>query len=454
MCSYLSTRFLHNAKHIKLLLTTRESLDFLSHTLCVHLEKINVLDEVSSASLVKLLLPDVSEDDRSCVVKECGQVPLAMRLMCSIIKEENISINELSGELTKSTLIEVLDSESFPDDARLKTIINTSFKKLTDRTRRAFVSLSVFPGWFGLDEATAVLNAKTDVTTKKIIRSLERKSLIDCGDNFSHFTIHSLFRSFINEERKNDQAVEAVFRSAQFYFHDYYISSFKNANETFLMGPSNEASATFVDRRESILLSLTNGAKNDKLYPKAVKVLSMAELFLYAVLPDEEVLFEQLYDTAITEAKRRQIAVDEEKLLAAKAFRLWGWFSTDRQTWDYSHYTSCPNEADCPAKLQCYHAIHQLLCGQFDEGISFLSSSVDSLRRCSDEDVLKVLAYMVLEKCLKGKDDKMASHFRSLYDDWFKARTPLVSPPLQREDQSFETDNFQKFAKKDLFILL
>ena len=188
---------LTHCKHVKLLLTTRESLDYLSHKLPIFLEKINVLDEISSAHLVRLLLPDASEGDCKCVVKECGNFPMSMRLMCSIVKEANISINVLLDELSNSTIVEVLNSESFPDDFRLKSVINTSFKRLMIPERDAFVSLSVFPGWFGIKEAQAIFNVKSEVKTKQIIRSLERKSLIHCGENFSLFTVHSLLRSFI-----------------------------------------------------------------------------------------------------------------------------------------------------------------------------------------------------------------------------------------------------------------
>jgi len=124
----LIDEILVHCKQIKLLLTTRESLDFFGHSLPIHLEKINALDEVSSASLVRLLLPDVSEWDLTGTVKECGQVPLAIRLMCCIMREENISLSDLLEERKSLPLIEVLDSETFRDDLRLKCLINTSFK--------------------------------------------------------------------------------------------------------------------------------------------------------------------------------------------------------------------------------------------------------------------------------------------------------------------------------------
>lgn len=390
-------QFIHEilaqCSHIKFLLTTRASLDFLSLTNRVHLTKINVLDEVSSASLIKLLLPDVTDEDCKCIVQECGQVPLAMRLMCNIMKEEHISINELSEELRNSTLVDVLDDKSFPADIRLKILINKSFQTLPIQERRAFVSLTVFPGWFNTKEATAVLDVKTDRTTTKVIRSLERNSLINCGESFSRFTIHSLFRSFVEEQRRNDKTIEVMFHSAQRRFNDYYISSLTDANEKFLMGPSDEAWKIFAGRRENVLLSITDGIKDDDLYPKIVNVLSTAEFFLFAVLLEEEVLFSQIYDTALLEAKRRQVVEDEQMLLAAKSFRYWGWFSLDR-TWEDSLNFNFSNTFACPAKLLCYQGLYQILRGNHDLGLRSVFSALVRLNYCSDEVMLKNIVFL------------------------------------------------------------
>ena len=99
--------------HIKLLFTTRESLDYLSHKLPIHRERVGMLDESSSASLVEQSLSKpVSDNDCNRIVNVCGRVPLAMRLMCGIMKDENVSLSELLEELKASPLIEVLDKES------------------------------------------------------------------------------------------------------------------------------------------------------------------------------------------------------------------------------------------------------------------------------------------------------------------------------------------------------
>ena len=457
-------QFIHEilaqCSHIKFLLTTRASLDFLSLTNRVHLTKINVLDEVSSASLIKLLLPDVTDEDCKCIVQECGQVPLAMRLMCNIMKEEHISINELSEELRNSTLVNVLDDESFPADVRLKILINKSFQRLPIQERRAFVSLTVFRGWFNTKEATAVLDVKTDRTTK-VIRSLERNSLINCGESFSRFTIHSLFRSFVEEQRRNNKTIEVVFHSAQRRFNDYYISSLTNANEKFLMGPSSEAWEIFAGRRENILLSITDGIKDDDLYPKIVNVLSTAELFLFAVLPEEEVLFSQIYDTALLEAKRRHFVEDERVLLAAKSFRYWGWFSLDCTPLEDSLNFNFSNTFACPAKLLCYQGVYQILRGNRDVGLTSIFSALVRLNYRSDEVMLKNIIFMFL--ALSGadeeemlKDTRISEHLPALLNECFSYLKARFSRSLYDEEPaSSPVDAWESiiFLDEDLLFL-
>ena len=421
--------------HIKLLLTTRASLDFLGHSLPINLVKTNALDDVSSTNLIRSLLPGVSDRDCICITKECGNVPLSMRLMCSIIREENVSVEELTDELRNSTIVEVLDSESLPDDCRLKILINKSFQRLPVREKKAFVSLAIFPGWFNAKEATAVLGVKSDVTTKKIIRTLERSSLIDSGESFTRFTIHSLFRSFVEEQRNKEEMVKVTFCSAQHYYHDYYISCFRNANEKFLTGLSYEAFLTVGEHRESIFSSLNNGLRDDDLYPIVVEVLSMAELFLCALLPDEEEQFEQLYNTAVKEARKRENLFDERNLLTAKSFRHWGWLSSDRQTWDNSLNSENMTEADTPAKLVSYFGVYQLLSGNRDEGISTILSAARRLSSRSDEHALKAILFAVLEGLLQ-EDEKMTSDFKMLQDqckDWWEANFPSLASEINAE---------------------
>ncbi|XP_078355864.1 uncharacterized protein LOC144651641 isoform X2 [Oculina patagonica] len=451
---------LDQCSQIKLLLTTRESLDYLSHRLSIHQERVGLLDGVSSVSLVKSQLPDVSADDCRSIAMVCGQVPLAMRLMCSIMMEENVSLTELFEELEISPLVEVLDNESFSDDARLKTIINKSFERLTSHERDAFVSLAVFPSSFGVEEATAVLDLKTARLTKKVIGSLKRKSLIDCSEDVESFTIHSLLRSFIDERRMANQTIQTTFHAAQLRFYDYQITSFGEANEKFLTGYSSDALQVFIGQRESILLSLVNGAKDDALYPKVAEVLSRAELFFYSVLSDEKELFDRVYCTAVQEAKKRQRRHDECNLLAAKSFGSLSWLNVNRPSWDESLIAGIRDSTDsCLAKRLCYFGIHQLQCGKLDCGISSLRTSVDRLNGINcDEKVLKVLTCHALAVCYRKKGDKEnASKFETFCGNECKSTSlsPVVrSVFLQDSSSADEPTDLASIVEQDVFFFL
>ena len=411
----LIEEFQAKCNHINLLVTSRESHIELSHKLPIHLERVGVLDEASSAELVNTLLSEVSESDCNCIMKECGRVPLAMRLMCGIIKDEIVSVSELFEELNNSPLIEILDNESYSDDCRLKKIMNTSFQRLTSNEQEAFVSLAVFPGCFGMDEAQAVLNLKPVLEARKILLSLKRKSLVDCSDDFGNFTIHSLLRSFVEDRRRKEEEIQRHYAEAQLRFCNYYISKFREANEKFLTGSSNDAYKAFHSQRENIRLALVDGSKDEDLYSKVVEVLSKAELFVYAVLPNQEALFDILYSTAIEEAKKRQRRDDECKLLAAKSFSSLGGFYSRPRSWDHSLESGDQNAENPPPKYLVYLGIHQLLSRNIDDGISSLRASVNRLGNDNDERILKILAYHVLAVCYRKEIDKeKVSEFETL----------------------------------------
>ena len=407
---------LAQCSHIKFLITSRESHKYLSYKFPIHLERVGVLDDNDSGDLVEILLPNASESDRNNIVKACGQVPLAMRLMCSMVREVNVSVSELLEETKISPLVEVLDNERFSNDARLKTIINTSFQRLTAHERGAFVSLAVFPGRFGIDEAKDVLNLKTIPQTKKRIASLKQKALIECTGDFESFAIHSLLRSFVEDMRRNGQmqVTRDVFNTAQRRFYEYNLSNYEAANEKYLTGRSNEALAALKSRRENVILSFLNGVKDEKIYDKVVKVLSKGELFLYTALINEEVLFNTIYDAAVEEATAKENWVDKQNLLAAKSFEQWGWFSSDHQTWDDSLYSDCSCVTDCPVKLLCYHGIHQILCGKVDEGGRLLKNCVERLSERCDENVLKALVYQLLAGCgqIEQEGETVSDHLK------------------------------------------
>ena len=152
------------------------------------------------------------------------------------MREENVSLVELLEELKRLPLVEVLDNARFSDDARLKRMIEKSFQRLTDQEKCAFLSLAAFPGWFGITDATPVLHLKTDRPTKKILRSLERKSLIESHveDTVTTFTFHPLLRSFVDEKKRTDKGISNIFLSAKLRFYYLKIKRFAKAFGRFI----------------------------------------------------------------------------------------------------------------------------------------------------------------------------------------------------------------------------
>ena len=460
----LTKEVLSEISHIKLVFTTRESLDYLEHRFVLHLVEVGKLDEKSSASLVKGLLPDLSKDNCRSIMKECGQVPLAMRLMCSSMREEHLSCDEVLEELKHSTIVNVLDNESYSDEARLKNVINRSFLRLGEKEKDAFVSLAVFPGNFGKEEARAVLHQLTESerTTRslRILLSLKRKSLIESSHDFGSFSIHPLMRSFVVEKTLSDDKMRAVFHTAQLCFYEYNITSFEKASEMFLTGYSNDAFEVFVRQRENVVLSLLSGAREDELYDKTVHVLSKAEFFLFSVLYDEELLYVRLYDAAVEEAKKRNHWHVERKLLAAKYCGCLGWFYDHEQNEHHPLQGSFTDFTDCPPKLLCCFAFYHLLHGKLQEGISFLHRFVQCASTDHDENVLKILAYHVLAVCFrKQENDEVASHFETVCSEESKASS--LSPAfcslfLKETPSSSKESNFHclqsSVAERDAFI--
>ena len=83
-------QILRQNPRVTCIVTTRESLDFMD----IHFQghqglRVRALDKASTKSLIHELLPNASAADCIEVAHICGQVPLAIKLMCSLISEDN-----------------------------------------------------------------------------------------------------------------------------------------------------------------------------------------------------------------------------------------------------------------------------------------------------------------------------------------------------------------------------
>ena len=104
---------LNRSEKVKFLLTTRESMAYLDMSLQGHKStRIGELDKSSSNALVKKLLPKASSADAIKIVQMCGQVPLAIWLLCKSLSDDSVQCSADLDELTlsESGLLESLDN--------------------------------------------------------------------------------------------------------------------------------------------------------------------------------------------------------------------------------------------------------------------------------------------------------------------------------------------------------
>jgi hypothetical protein len=172
-----------HCKNVSFLLTTRTSLQsvlgrkFTGHT------SVGVvsLDRKSSQMLVQELVPVADESECFRVAEVCGDVPLAIKLLCGQIVDEKKSASQFLHHFCSSSkpVIELLDDPYAPSDQRLKVLFESYFKRLSREEQEAFVCLSVFVSEsFDKQAAVKVIGGDKD-TTKKTLLGLRRKYLVE-----------------------------------------------------------------------------------------------------------------------------------------------------------------------------------------------------------------------------------------------------------------------------------
>jgi len=94
---------LRRNEKLTFVITTRESLEFMNVQFQGHQGvRISPLDEPSSQNLVNELLSNVTVSDCKRVSKICGHVPLAMKLLCSFISENDEELSQVLDDFMGS----------------------------------------------------------------------------------------------------------------------------------------------------------------------------------------------------------------------------------------------------------------------------------------------------------------------------------------------------------------
>ena len=403
----LLEEILRRNEKMSFVVTTRSSLEFMNLHFQGHQPtRIRPLDEASSKSLVYELLPNASTSDCSRITQICGHVPLAIKLLCSLISEDNAQPSHfLDDFLVSSTgsIAEMLDNPDYPTDHRLQFLFDSSFQRLSSREKEALVSLCILPETFNIEVAAAVLGEKRIFEAKKILQSLRRKSLLDSGSTSESFTMHKFLQSFARE--RGEQHMNETLLNSKVRLRVFYVSLFEKLNQQFLTGHSMSAFISFYEDEQSIVQSLIESCSDSKIAESAFNVLVKAELFLVTLFWVEVHTFNKIYDSAIEAAKKLGANQFYCRLLVSKALsevtrgaegNTKHLLSKAKQTRESTPESSFPTFKEEKGKSMCYSGINQLVAKKIGSGIECLEEALVLMNDSHEQAILKLLIFQIL----------------------------------------------------------
>ena len=388
---------LHRIACAKLLTTTRESLEYINLRV-QEFDSIRLksLDPQSSASFVLKLLPQLTTADlQSQISKMCGNVPLAIRLLCSLIKDNP---QEYLDEILNGSecLLDVIDDDGFPPDSSLNELIQILFNKLSDVEKKAFISLTLFGGAeFGLDAGIAIVGG-SKLHAKRSIESLKKKSLIDVDGETC--AIHPLIQSFALKKGQNE--MKNVQASSKDRFLEYYINLFQRLNMRFLTGDSLSAFKTFYMEEHRISSSLMDGLDHGEFLVKVVSILKECEFFLDGLYNNSFMKMKHLYNSALSKVSDTKFGKDFAGLYSSRQYL--------ETTLINNTFTPIEHEDDetrrkilllpfsVQGKLECYKGIYELSNGGGEPAAQRIEAGLLQLDNNPQHIILKVLGFQFL----------------------------------------------------------
>ena len=400
---------------VKFLLTTRESLSFLNLYFQGHRSvKIRELDKLSCQTLAKELLPaGASSSDLTKVSQICGQVPLAIKLFCSSISEDYTASSQYIEFIERTeNILETLDNPDYPSNSRLRSLFESSFQRLSTQDQEALVSLCILPAHFDLKISAAVLGITRTTEAEKVLKRLQRKSLIDCSSELSKFSMHKLIQSFAREKGEADMKENILISESR--FHEFYIAQFEKLNENFLCGRSMPAFVEFYEEEKNIVQGLIHGCLDSRTADRVFDVLAKAELFLDILFCSEESTFNKIFDSAIMAAKQTGKKDFYRRLLTSKAFGqvTWGGRGNTEKLLSLSKAVAMQTSSHCDegkGKHLCYYGLHQLYKGKAEDGVKVLEEALSSMNTSQEHTILRLIIFQIFAIYYQSKNDSVTS---------------------------------------------
>ena len=454
---------LRRTEKVTFVITTRESLEFMNVQFQGHQAvRICPLDELSSQTLVNELLPNATASDYTRIEQICGHVPLAIKLLCSSISEDDFNdrrqvLDDFTRSLESNDIVEMLDNPDYPSHLRLKLLFDSSFQRLSTQQKVALVSLSVLPESFNLKIAAAVLGMSQILVAKNMLQTLWRRSFLDSGSKSGLFTIHKLLHSFARE--RGEHEMKGIVLDAKSRLRAVYVSRFEELNEQFLTGNSMSAFIEFYEHEQSFLTSLTEGCFNSKTSDNVFRALIKAELFLDSLFWCEGEKIDKIYDSAIEAARKDGNNVIYRQLLVSLAFTEVTWGSQGRamQLFSEGKYEPlCPLvPVDDRGKLLCYSGIYQLVTGKTEDGVQIFEEALSLMHGTPEQNILKIIIFQILAiyyRFVKNPSRMSMFYSKALEECRVVGDNKLLIIPAM-QDRKIESGEHETFEKSPAEVI-
>jgi len=229
---------------------------------------LSPLDIKSASEVICKLSPHVDSKESNQLATLCGCLPLALKLVGSLLQEHILKPAELISDLEKSRSgkLDSLRDDAFLDNWQIHAVIKTSFDKMNNDNSKVLTALGVFPGCFKKTIAIKVLTEVVefqdkDVPTKRniqrTIQNLCNRSLLDYSPSSQLLQIHPLIQSYLEHTSTSDPQLDDTWKKAEQTFTKCYIEmSDQLCNKYWSKDGAKCALQDFDDERMNIIYVL------------------------------------------------------------------------------------------------------------------------------------------------------------------------------------------------------
>ena len=199
------------SSHIKVILTAQQLTSFIGSFWRLPVKQLMLKDAIM---VLQSISPKITSDFAKRLAKLVGEVPLALQVVGTLLKEQN---SETLYNALKQDLIRTLSPEELPPDERVATTLNISYHYLNFKFQVCGRILANFPSSFRFEPAHDILKQFGETNhplpdpwehsdTNQCLDILRRRSLLSVDLHRHTFLFHQLIRNFFKyKQEKEDQ---------------------------------------------------------------------------------------------------------------------------------------------------------------------------------------------------------------------------------------------------------